>query len=322
MGVPCALPFNGGDAEIKGIELETTLRPVDGLLIDGAVSYLDFDYTSLVPNTGDRPVVRLAEHPEVEVEHRRAVRDRSRLVGLADAAGRCRLPERHLHQRGQPADQPDRGLHPRQRAPDLGERGRGPGDLGRGDQPVRQVLPADGVRPDHRGRRRRHGPAGPAARVGGLGQEAVLIPAGSNNEGRPRGAALFVCAGRPGHVARLHRPAARARGTRSSNCNDRYNVIAWSRSSALKNNDPGDSGAWRGPMTDSRLLGALARAPSLVRLPHGPGRCRPRGRAGRTAARIGERRATRPPARSSSPRSSGSRTCRIRRWRSRRSPPR
>jgi iron complex outermembrane receptor protein len=52
MGVPCALPFNGGNAEVKGIELETTLRPVDGLLIDGAVSYLDFDYTSLVPNTG------------------------------------------------------------------------------------------------------------------------------------------------------------------------------------------------------------------------------------------------------------------------------
>ncbi len=52
MGVPCALPFNGGNAEVKGVELETTLRPVDGLLIDGAVSYLDFDYTSLVPNTG------------------------------------------------------------------------------------------------------------------------------------------------------------------------------------------------------------------------------------------------------------------------------
>ena len=52
MGVPCALPFNGGNAEVKGIELETTLRPVDGLLIDGSASYLDFDYTSLVPNTG------------------------------------------------------------------------------------------------------------------------------------------------------------------------------------------------------------------------------------------------------------------------------
>jgi iron complex outermembrane receptor protein len=52
MGVPCALPFNGGNAEVKGIEVETTLRPIDGLLIDGSASYLDFDYTSLVPNTG------------------------------------------------------------------------------------------------------------------------------------------------------------------------------------------------------------------------------------------------------------------------------
>jgi iron complex outermembrane receptor protein len=51
-GVPCALPFNGGNAKVKGFEVETTLRPVEGLLIDGAVSYLDFDYTSLVPNTG------------------------------------------------------------------------------------------------------------------------------------------------------------------------------------------------------------------------------------------------------------------------------
>jgi iron complex outermembrane receptor protein len=43
-GVPCALPVNAGDADIKGIEIETNLRPVDGLLIDGAVSYLDFDF--------------------------------------------------------------------------------------------------------------------------------------------------------------------------------------------------------------------------------------------------------------------------------------
>jgi iron complex outermembrane receptor protein len=52
MGVPCALPFNAGDAEIKGVELETTIRPIDGLLIDGSASYTDFDYTDLVPNTG------------------------------------------------------------------------------------------------------------------------------------------------------------------------------------------------------------------------------------------------------------------------------
>ncbi|MBB5986808.1 TonB-dependent receptor [Sphingobium lignivorans] len=44
-GAPCALPVNAGDADIKGIEVEATIRPVDGLLIDGAVSYLDFEYT-------------------------------------------------------------------------------------------------------------------------------------------------------------------------------------------------------------------------------------------------------------------------------------
>src|SRR6188768_2993464 len=43
-GAPCALPVNAGDADIKGIEIETTIRPFDGFLIDGAVSYLDFDY--------------------------------------------------------------------------------------------------------------------------------------------------------------------------------------------------------------------------------------------------------------------------------------
>lgn len=43
-GAPCALPVNAGDADIKGIELEATFRPVDGLTIDGAVSYLDFEY--------------------------------------------------------------------------------------------------------------------------------------------------------------------------------------------------------------------------------------------------------------------------------------
>ena len=43
-GAPCALPVNAGDADIKGIEVETTIRPIDGLLIDGALSYLDFEY--------------------------------------------------------------------------------------------------------------------------------------------------------------------------------------------------------------------------------------------------------------------------------------
>ena len=43
-GAPCALPVNAGNADIKGVEVETTIRPVSGLTIDGSVSYLDFDY--------------------------------------------------------------------------------------------------------------------------------------------------------------------------------------------------------------------------------------------------------------------------------------
>jgi iron complex outermembrane receptor protein len=43
-GVPCALIVNAGDADIKGFEVETSLRPVDGLIIDAAVSFLEFEY--------------------------------------------------------------------------------------------------------------------------------------------------------------------------------------------------------------------------------------------------------------------------------------
>jgi iron complex outermembrane recepter protein len=43
-GAPCALPVNAGDADVKGVELETTFRPIGGVTIDGSASYLDFDY--------------------------------------------------------------------------------------------------------------------------------------------------------------------------------------------------------------------------------------------------------------------------------------
>ena len=39
---PCALPQNAGDAEITGVEAELYMRPVDGLQIDGSVSWIDF----------------------------------------------------------------------------------------------------------------------------------------------------------------------------------------------------------------------------------------------------------------------------------------
>jgi iron complex outermembrane receptor protein len=44
-GRPCALPVNAGDADIKGVELEATYRPIQHATIDGSVSYMDFKYT-------------------------------------------------------------------------------------------------------------------------------------------------------------------------------------------------------------------------------------------------------------------------------------
>ncbi len=52
-GGPCALPLNGGNAHTKGIEIETTIQPVEGLSIDGALSYLNFNYTSINPQAGN-----------------------------------------------------------------------------------------------------------------------------------------------------------------------------------------------------------------------------------------------------------------------------
>ncbi|MBO9604110.1 MAG: TonB-dependent receptor [Novosphingobium sp.] len=42
-----ALPFNAGSAHMKGIEVELNAEPVDGLTLNGSLSYLDFKYTKL-----------------------------------------------------------------------------------------------------------------------------------------------------------------------------------------------------------------------------------------------------------------------------------
>jgi iron complex outermembrane receptor protein len=49
---PCVLPANAGDAHIKGAEAELSLRPITGLSIDAALSYVDFEYTSINPLAG------------------------------------------------------------------------------------------------------------------------------------------------------------------------------------------------------------------------------------------------------------------------------
>ncbi len=41
---PCLRPTNVGKAKVKGFELETSLFPVDGLTIDGSLSYIDIKY--------------------------------------------------------------------------------------------------------------------------------------------------------------------------------------------------------------------------------------------------------------------------------------
>ena len=53
--LPCALPYNAGNADIKGVELETELHPIVGLELDASVGYLDFRYTSIAANTGVSP---------------------------------------------------------------------------------------------------------------------------------------------------------------------------------------------------------------------------------------------------------------------------
>lgn len=55
---PCAARLNAGDAKVKGFELEMSAEPVDGLSLDGSLSYLDFDYVadSLIPSAAAPPV--------------------------------------------------------------------------------------------------------------------------------------------------------------------------------------------------------------------------------------------------------------------------
>ena len=46
---PASVPINAGKADVKGAEAEFSARPVDGLLIDASLSFLDFKYTYLAP---------------------------------------------------------------------------------------------------------------------------------------------------------------------------------------------------------------------------------------------------------------------------------
>jgi iron complex outermembrane receptor protein len=49
---PCLQPNNVGTAKVKGFEVETTIRPLPGVTLDGALSYIDFKYKKLDPGNG------------------------------------------------------------------------------------------------------------------------------------------------------------------------------------------------------------------------------------------------------------------------------
>src|SRR5690606_20695880 len=44
---PCAQPANAGNADVQGFEVEASVTPFEGTLIDASVSHLDFDYTEI-----------------------------------------------------------------------------------------------------------------------------------------------------------------------------------------------------------------------------------------------------------------------------------
>jgi len=50
---PCALPLNAGEARVRGLEAELTVRPMRGLQIDASLAYLDFEYRSILPQAAN-----------------------------------------------------------------------------------------------------------------------------------------------------------------------------------------------------------------------------------------------------------------------------
>ncbi len=50
---PCLRPANIGSADVKGLELEASVYPVDGLSFDASYSYLDFEYSTATNSLGN-----------------------------------------------------------------------------------------------------------------------------------------------------------------------------------------------------------------------------------------------------------------------------
>ena len=49
---PCALPQNAGDARVMGVELEASAFITEAFVVDGSVSFIDFEYTRIETATG------------------------------------------------------------------------------------------------------------------------------------------------------------------------------------------------------------------------------------------------------------------------------
>ena len=50
---PCGARQNAGNGKIKGVELEVQANPIEGLALDGAVSYIDGDWSNIDPRVGN-----------------------------------------------------------------------------------------------------------------------------------------------------------------------------------------------------------------------------------------------------------------------------
>ncbi|MEI6641796.1 MAG: TonB-dependent receptor [Novosphingobium sp.] len=50
---PCGARQNAGDGKIKGVELEVQANPIDGLSIDGSISYLTGNWSTIDPRVGN-----------------------------------------------------------------------------------------------------------------------------------------------------------------------------------------------------------------------------------------------------------------------------
>ncbi len=87
-GAPCGMVANAGDAEIKGFELESVIRPMRGMLIDASYSYIDFKYTRLNNVGGIQPHFVAPFMPEhkaaIGVQHEWALGNGSTLSPRVD----------------------------------------------------------------------------------------------------------------------------------------------------------------------------------------------------------------------------------------------